>query len=99
MASWAKDKNSLSRSGDVDELANTINEQSSEQRKTVNIFNKAMNNFASERSLESCLEALNASMQIANIRGKLVECYEFYARLLEREIVRLKRTDGTPAKP
>jgi hypothetical protein len=99
MASWAKDKNSLSPSGDIDELANTINEQSSEQRKTVNIFNKAMNDFASERSLESCLEALNASMQIANIRGKLVECYEYYARLLEREIVRLKRTDGTLAKP
>jgi len=99
VASWVKDKNSLSRSGDMDELANTINEQSSEQRKTVNTFNKAMNNFASERSLESCLEALNASMQIANIRGKLVECYEYYARLLEREIVRLKRTDGTPAKP
>ena len=99
MAGWVKDRNSLSRSGDIDELANTINEQSSEQRKTVNTFNKAMNNFASERSLESCLEALNASMQIANIRGKLVECYEYYARLLEREIVRLKRTDGTPAKP
>ena len=99
MASGAKDKNSLSRYGDIDELANTINEQSSEQRKTVNIFNKAMNNFASERSLESCLEALNASMQIANIRGKLVECYEYYARLLEREIVRLKRTEGTLAKP
>jgi hypothetical protein len=46
---------------------------------------KAMNNFASERSLESCLEALNASMQIANIRGKLVECFEHYTRLLERE--------------
>jgi hypothetical protein len=38
-------------------------------------------------------------MQIANIRGKLVECYEYYARLLESEIVRLKRTDGTLAKP
>jgi uncharacterized phage infection (PIP) family protein YhgE len=96
MASWFKDKNSPSQSGDIDELANSINEQSSEQRKMVNTFNKAMNNFASERTLESCLEALNASMQIANIRGKLVECYEHYARLLEREVVRLKRKDGTP---
>ena len=98
MASWFKDKHSPSQFGDIDELANSINEQSSEQRKMVNTFNKAMNNFASERSLESCLEALNASMQIANIRGKLVECYEYYARLLEREIVRLNRKDGTPAK-
>jgi uncharacterized phage infection (PIP) family protein YhgE len=98
MTSWFKDKNSTSQFGDIDELANSINEQSSEQRKMVNTFNKAMNNFASERTLDSCLEALNASMQIANIRGKLVECYEHYARLLEREVVRLNRKDGTPTK-
>jgi uncharacterized phage infection (PIP) family protein YhgE len=98
MASWFKDKNSRSQFGDIDELANSINEQSSEQRKMVNTFNKAMNNFASDRTLESCLEALNASMQIANIRGKLVECYEHYARLLEREVVRLNRKDETPTK-
>jgi hypothetical protein len=98
MASWFKDKNSPPQSRDIDELANSINEQSSEQRKMVSTFNKAMNNFASERTLESCLEALNASMQIANIRGKLVECYEYYARLLEREVVRLNRRDGTRTK-
>ena len=28
-------------------------------------------------------------MQIANIRGKLVECYVYYARLLEKEVIRL----------
>jgi len=98
MASWFKDKKSHSQFGDIDELANSINEQSSEQRKIVNTFNKAMNNFASERSLESCLDALNASMQIANIRGKLVECYEYYARLLEKEITRLNRNDGSTKK-
>ena len=98
MASWFKDKNFISLSGGIDELADTINEQSSEERNMVSIFSKAMNNFASERSLESCLEALNASMQIANIRGKLVECYEHYARLLEREVVRLNRENGNPAK-
>jgi hypothetical protein len=91
-----KDKNFVSLS--VDELANTINEQSSEERNMLNTFSKAMNNFASERSLESCLEALNASMQITNIRGKLVECYEHYARLLEREVVRLSRKNENPAK-
>lgn len=98
MASWFKDKKLPSQLGDIDELANSINEQSSEQRKIVNTFNKAMSNFASERSLESCLDALNASMQIANIRGKLVECYEHYARLLEREVVRLNRKDEAPTK-
>lgn len=91
-----KDKNFISLS--VDELANTINEQSSEERKMLNTFSKAMNDFASERSLESCLEALNASMQIANIRGKLVECYEHYARLLERDIIRLNRENRSQAK-
>jgi hypothetical protein len=96
MARWFKDKNFISLS--VDELANTIDEQSSEERKMLNTFSKAMNNFASERSLESCLEALNASMQIANIRGKLVECYEHYARQLEREVVRLSRKNENPAK-
>jgi hypothetical protein len=30
-------------------------------------------------------------MQIANIRSKLVGSYEYYARLLERELTRLNR--------
>jgi hypothetical protein len=36
-------------------------------------------------------------MQIANVRGKLVECYEYYSRLLEEEITRLNRS-GDNAK-
>jgi hypothetical protein len=99
MIGWFKDKRFTSSSGEIDDLTNTINEQSSEQRKSIETFNKAMNNFASERSLETCLEALNASMQVANIRGKLVECYEYYGRLLELEIVRLNTMYGAaPAK-
>jgi hypothetical protein len=94
MTSWFKDKGFTSSSGEIEELTNTINEQSSEQRKSLETFNNAMSNFASERSLETCLEALNASMQIANIRGKLVECYEYYGRLLEKEIVRLNAMHG-----
>jgi hypothetical protein len=74
---------------EIDQLTQTINEQASEQRKAMNAFSKAMNNFATERSLETCLEALNTSIQIANIRGKLVESYEYYARLLEKEITRI----------
>src|SRR3954452_24371715 len=89
MLEWFKTKG-LSHSVDViDELTQTINEQSSEQRKAMSIFSRAMNNFATDRSLETCLEALNASMQIATIRSKLVESYEYYVRLLERELTRL----------
>jgi hypothetical protein len=76
---------------EIDQLTQTINEQGSEQRKAMSAFSKAMNNFAAERSLETCLEALNTSIQIANIRGKLVESYEYYARLLEKEITRINK--------
>ena len=80
-----------SSNNEIDQLTNTINDQSSEQRKITDQFNKAMNNFATERSLETCLDALNLAMQLANIRGKLAESYEYYARLLEREITRMSR--------
>ena len=53
---------------------------------------KAMNDFATERSLETCLDALNLSMQLANIRGKLAESYEYYARMLEQEITKLRKS-------
>jgi hypothetical protein len=98
MTSWLKDKYILTKSGNIDELASTINEQCSEERKLLGIFDTAMSNFAHERSLETCLDALNASMQITNVRGKLVECYEYYARLLEEEIVRLSRGEMDNAK-
>jgi methyl-accepting chemotaxis protein len=84
-------KDFSNNSDEVDQLIQTINEQSAEQRRILEVFNRAMNDFATQRSLETCLEALNASMQIANIRGKLVECYEYYARLLEKEVIRLSR--------
>ena len=89
MPDWLKGKGS---SGDeIDQLNNTINDHSAEQRKILNQFNAAMNAFATDRSLETCLDALNLAMQLANIRGKLAESYEFYARMLEREITRLGR--------
>ena len=78
-------------SDEIDQLTQAINEYSSEERKAIADFRKAMNSFATERSLETCLEALNTSIQIANIRGKLVESYEYYARLLEGEITKLNR--------
>ena len=78
-------------SDEIDQLTQAINEYSSEERKALADFRKAMNDFATDRSVETCLESLNASMQIANIRAKLVESYEYYARLLERQITKLNR--------
>ena len=78
-------------SDEIDQLTQAINEYSSEERKAIAVFHKAMNEFATDRSLETCLESLNASIQIANIRAKLVESYEYYAKLLESEITKLSR--------
>jgi hypothetical protein len=78
-------------SPDVQELANLINDQSSEQRKLVIQFKSAMDRFASERSLESCLEALNVCMQLTNTRRRLLEAYQRYSRLLESEITRISK--------
>jgi hypothetical protein len=93
MVDWFKNAGIGGSGGgdEIDQLTKTINEQSDEQRKIMSQFNKAMNDFATERSLETCLDALNLSMQLANIRGKLAESYEYYARTLEREITRLRR--------
>jgi hypothetical protein len=76
---------------EIDQLTQAINEYSSEERKAIAVFHRAMNDFATDRSVETCLESLNASMQVANIRAKLVESYEYYARSLEREITKLNR--------
>src|SRR5919108_2175757 len=91
MTRWFTRKGFFRNSDEIDQLIQAINEQSADQKQTLETFDKAMNNFATQRSLEACLEALNASMQIANIRGKLVEYYINYARLLEKEEIRLSR--------
>jgi hypothetical protein len=78
-------------SADVEDLANFINDQSSEQKKLIIQFRSAMNRFASERSLDSCLEALNVCMQLTNTRKRLLESYQRYSRLLEDEITRINR--------
>jgi trehalose-6-phosphate synthase len=78
-------------SADVEELTNFINEQSSEQKILITQFKSAMNRFASERSLDSCLEALNVCMQLTNTRRRLLESYQRYSRLLENEITRINR--------
>jgi hypothetical protein len=78
-------------SPDIQELANLINDQSSEQKKLVIQFKSAMNRFASERSLESCLDALNVCMQLTNTRRRLLESYQQYSRFLESEITRISK--------
>ncbi|MEP0825619.1 MAG: hypothetical protein HRF40_09045 [Nitrososphaera sp.] len=91
MVNWFKTSGFGNSGDEIDQLTKTINEHSDEQRRLVSQFNKAMNDFAADRSLETCLDALNLSMQLANVRGKLAESYEYYARMLEREIIRLSR--------
>jgi hypothetical protein len=76
---------------EIDQLRQVINEQNSEHRKAVDVFSRAMNAFATDRSFEACLNALNASIQIASIRGVLVESYKHYSRLLEDEISKSNR--------
>lgn len=76
-------------SNDIDELTKVINENTSEDRRIVRIFDEAMNKFASDRSLDACLDALNASIQMANVRRKLHLSYKHYSELLETEVIRL----------
>ena len=78
-------------SEDVEELANFINDQSSEQKKLIIQFKSALNRFASERSLDSCIEALNVCIQLTNTRRLLQESYQRYSRLLENEIIRINK--------
>ena len=73
------------------DLVNSINEQKLEQKKIVFLFEEKMKIFATERSMESSLDVLNVSMQLANIRGNLNRSFEQYVRNLEEEIVKLNR--------
>ena len=78
-------------SADVGELTNLINDQSSEQKDLIIQFRAALNRFASERSLDSCIEALNVCMQLTNTRRRLLESYQRYCRLLEDELTRIDK--------
>lgn len=85
-------------SDDIDDLEKAINELGDEQRKLVARFDGAMKEFATERSLETCLDALNISIQLANTRGKLSEAWERYGRIMEGEVARLSRQAGLDKK-
>ena len=72
-------------------IIKTIEEFSDEQRSIVRKFKHEMEKFTEERSLETCLQALNLSMQLANTREKLLEAYKQYSGLLENELkIRIK---------
>jgi len=76
---------------EIDDIEKFINENSSEQRRLTELFRISMTRFAGDRSIETCLDALNLSIQLAGVRKKLMESYEQYARLLEGEIVKLRK--------
>jgi hypothetical protein len=89
MINWSNIKDS-NNSKNTD-LVNSINEQKLEQKKIVSVFEEKMRIFATERSIESSLDVLNISIQLANIRGNLNRSFEQYVRNLEEEIVKLNR--------
>ena len=70
-------------------ITRTIEEFSDEQREIIEKFKIDMEKFTIERTIESCLQALNLSMQLANTREKLIEAYKEYGILLENEIKKL----------
>lgn len=72
----------------IESIIRSIEEISDEQRDLVKKFKLDMELFASERTLESCVQTLNQSMQLANIREQLVETYKQYCQLLENELRR-----------
>jgi hypothetical protein len=76
---------------EIDELGKEIDENTAEERRVIRKFDDAMNNFASDRSLDACLDSLNTSIQLASVRRKLFLSYKHYSELLESEIVKLTR--------
>jgi hypothetical protein len=89
MINWSNIK--YSNNSKNTDLVNSINEQKLEQKKIVSLFEEKMRIFATERSIESSLDVLNISIQLANIRGNLNRSFEQYVRNLEEEIVKLNR--------
>lgn len=67
-------------------LVKSIEEVSDDQREIVKQFKVAMENFVTERTLDSCIKTLNLSMQLANIREQLLEIYKQYISILENEL-------------
>jgi hypothetical protein len=75
----------------IDDLEKLINENSSEHELLLESFKRSMNSFATERSLDTCLQSLNVSIQLASVRSTLMELYKTYCRILENEVVQLRK--------
>lgn len=75
----------------VDDIEKLINENSSEHQQLLESFKKSMDSFATERSMDTCLQALNISIQLASVRSTLTELYKSYCRILEGEVTRLRK--------
>jgi len=75
----------------VDDLEKMINENSSEHQLLLKSFIESMNQFATERSIETCLQSLNISIQLASTRSTLMELYKSYCHILEKEVMRLRK--------
>ncbi|HJU78626.1 MAG TPA: hypothetical protein VJ599_03570 [Nitrososphaeraceae archaeon] len=75
----------------VDDIEKLINENSSEHQQLLESFKESMNLFATERSMDTCLQALNISIQLASVRSTLTDLYKSYCHILEKEVVRLRK--------
>ncbi len=75
----------------IDDLEKLINENSSEHELLLESFKRSMNSFATERSIDTCLQSLNVSIQLASVRSTLMELYKTYCRILEKEVVQLRK--------
>jgi hypothetical protein len=73
----------------INEIIKTIEEFSDDQREIIKKFKTDMEKFTNERTMESCLQALSLSMQLANTREKLLETYKEYNNLLENELKKI----------
>jgi hypothetical protein len=80
-----------SGSKSVEDLERTINENSSEHQLLLKSFKESMDSFATERSMDTCLQSLNISIQLASVRYTLMESYKSYCHILEKEVVRLRK--------
>jgi hypothetical protein len=67
-------------------ITKSIEEISDDQREIVKKFKFEMENFVTERTLDSCMRTLNLSMQLANIREQLLGTYKQYISILESEL-------------
>lgn len=88
LINWKNLKNNFDKKPDIQDIVNNIRENKSEQKNLIKNFDTMLDSFASDRSFESCLDALHTSIQLSNVRGKLIQSYEAYVKILENELLR-----------